>query len=256
MAPVRAAAACLVIALALAGCGGSGPAVPKGSPDARHGPGAIDAYAQVELLRALLVASSDSFYAGGSADDARSQLRRARAAYDQLGARVGKADPVVHHEVVVRFDRAARELRQGVAPDHYRDIVGPLSDQLMDGVTQALVPPGARSDPGVQAEALRRVALRLAATYDDAGSGGGDARSRLTFEEAWGLWRRAQALETLLGSDLGSQQDALAAALNDLRGPAFPNGPSEPGQPATPKVDKAAARVVGGLDKRFGLSAL
>src|SRR4051794_7533452 len=72
-------------ALALAGCGtGGGHAVPRGNPESRHTTSAIDTYAQVEFLRALLVASSDGYYAGGSADDARSQLRRARSAFDSL----------------------------------------------------------------------------------------------------------------------------------------------------------------------------
>lgn len=255
---IRAAAvaACLATAAPLGGCGGSSPKVPHGNPDARRGAQAVDHYAQVEFLRALLVASSDSYYAGGSAEDARSQLRRARTAYDQVAAQVRAGDPVVDREVVVRFDIVARRLQQGIAPDKYRDLVGPLSDQLMDGVAQALVPQAARTDSGVQAEALRRVTLRLSATYDAAGGGTDDTPSRLAFEESWGLWRRAQALQTLLGADLGSQQGRVMNALGNLRGPAFPNGPIQPDQPAAAKVDAASTRIVRALDGRFGLGAM
>src|SRR4051812_46632173 len=94
-----AAAVLAVLACALSACGSSGSgAAPQGNPDARHGPGAVDSYASVELLRALLIASSDSYYAGGSAGDARQQLVRARAAYDALAPRVRAKDPVVDRE--------------------------------------------------------------------------------------------------------------------------------------------------------------
>src|SRR3954447_24005497 len=148
--------AALLALIAVAGCGSSrgGGGVPRGNPDTRHGPVAVDNYAAVELLRARLIASSDSYYAGGSAQDARAQLTRARAAYDLLKANVAAKDSVVNREVGARFDVLGRELRRGVAPDHYRDLAAPLSDQLMDGVTQALVPDAARTDRGVQAEAL------------------------------------------------------------------------------------------------------
>src|SRR3954453_5752365 len=102
---MRTRAAALVLAVAIAGCGGSGGSggVPQGNPDARHGPAAVDDYAAVELLRARLVASSDSYYSGGSAEDARNQLTRARATYDALAGRVKAKDPVVDREVVARF---------------------------------------------------------------------------------------------------------------------------------------------------------
>src|SRR4051812_2897000 len=190
---MRTRKALVLLAVALAGCGsgGGGGSVPKGNPDARHGPAAVDAYSSVELLRALLVASSDSYYAGGSASDARTQLARARAAYDALAARVKAGDPVVDREVVARFNTLARDLHAGTTPDHYRDLAGPLSDQLMDGVSQALVPEAARTDRGVQAEALRRITTRMAATYDASASAPTDTTARLAFQEAWGLWRRA-----------------------------------------------------------------
>src|SRR6476660_2188367 len=95
-----------LVVLTLGGCGsgrGSG-AVPKGNPDQRHGPAAVDDYAAVELLRARVIASSDSYYAGGSAADARTQLVRARQAYGVMAPRVGKNDPIVDREVVARFN--------------------------------------------------------------------------------------------------------------------------------------------------------
>jgi hypothetical protein len=254
---VGATAALAAACLAVAGCGGNGVKVPHGNPDARHGAETVDAYASVELLRALLFASSDSYYAGGSAEDARRQLERARTAYDALASRVQAGDPVVNREVTVRFDHVARVLRQGIAPDRYRDVVNPLADQLMDGVSQALVPPHARSDAGVQAEALKRITMRLAATYGAAiSSSADDASGRLAFEESWGLWRRAQALDLLVAADLGDQKDAVAAAIDNLRQPAFPKGPVRPDKPAPAKVEAASAKILRTLDKRFGLQAI
>lgn len=243
------AAACV---LAAAGCGSSdGGTVPKGSPDERHGARAVDAYASVELLRALLVASSDGFYAGGSADDATTQLDRARRTYLQLEPRVATADPVVDREVRARFDVLGKALEHGVTTDRYRDLAGPLADQLMDGVSQALVKPAARSDAGVQAEALRRVAARMSATYTAAA----DAGTPLGFEESWGLWRRAQALTALLKPDLGAQKNTVAGALNNMRDPAFPQGPLLPDSPRPERVEAAGARVQRALDERFRLGA-
>jgi hypothetical protein len=250
------AAALAAIALLIAGCGGSSDGVPRGSPDSRHGPAAVDDYAAVELVRARLVASSDSYYSGGSAADARTQLQRARAAYDVLAPRVKKNDPVVDREVVARFDTLARDIRAGTAPDHYRDLANPLSDQLMDGVSQALVPQAARSDRGVQAEALRRVTARMAATYDASAAGLDDTTQRLAFEESWGLWRRALALTALIRPDLGSQTSAVSDTLANLRGSAFPEGPSQIDAPPSDKVDRAGTKVIDALDKRFGFTAL
>jgi hypothetical protein len=216
----------------------------------------VDDYAAVELLRARLVASSDAYYAGGSAADARTQLGRARSAYATLARRVHASDAVVDREVVARFDVLARDIRRGIAADHYRDLAGPLADQLMDGVIQALVPQSARTDRGLQAEALRRVTTRLAATYDAAALGADDATARLAFEESWGLWRRALSLTALIKPDLGSQKGAVAGPLNGLRGSAFPDGPTLVDSPPATKVDSARTKVVDALGKRFGFDAL
>jgi hypothetical protein len=252
----RFAAVAAAATLALSACGSGGAAsggVPKGNPDTRHGPAAVDSYASVELLRARLVASSDSYYSGGSAVDARTQLSRARSDYDVMAARVKAKDPVVNREVVARFDVLARDLRDGIAPDHYRDISAPLGDQLMDGVSQAIVPAAARTDRGVQAEALRRVATRLAATYDASASASSEDTARLAFEESWGLWRRALALTALIKPNLGGQKNTIAGALNNLRGTAFPNGPNILDAPPADKVDSAQAKVGEALNKRFEL---
>ncbi len=242
----------------LAGCGGGGggggASLPRGNPDARHGAAAVDGYASVELLRALVVASSDSYYAGGSAGDARTQLRRARAAYDVLAPRVRAKDPVVNREVVARFGLLDRDLRHGIVPDHYRDISEPLGDQLMDGVVQALVSQAARTDRGVQAEALRRVTVRLGATYDASVSGADATNARLAFEESWGLWRRALALTANLKASLGPQKNTVAGSLNGLRKAAFANGPLPPDAPPASRVDAAVMRVAAALDKRFRLA--
>lgn len=254
---LRRAAALAAVAVLIAGCGSSGSGgVPRGNPDSRHGPAAVDDYSAVELLRALLVASSDSYYAGGSALDARTQLSRARQAYDTLAGRVKAKDPVVDREVVARFDTLAHDIRTGIAPDRYRDMTGPLADQLMDGVSQALVPPAARSDRGLQAEALRRVTQRLTATYDAAAGGADVGTAKLAFEEAWGLWRRALALTALIKPDLGGQKDTVAGSLNNLRGAAFSNGPNLIDQPPAQKVDSAGTKVMDALSKRFGFDAL
>jgi hypothetical protein len=202
-----------------------------------------------------LIASSDGYFAGGSAADARTQLSRARTAYDALAGRVKANDPAVDREVVARFNLLASDLRRGIHPDHYRALAGPLFDQLMDGVTQALVPTSARSDRGLQAEALRRLAARLAATYDAAATTPGGTTARLGFEEAWGLWRRAQVLSGLIKQSLGGESGAVTGTINNLRGSAFPNGPRAPGAPPASKVDSASAKVVAALNKRFALGA-
>jgi hypothetical protein len=255
--PRRAAAAALasLALLALAGCGSSGPRVPHGNPDLRRGPQAVDSYAQVEFIRALVIASSDEYYAGGAADDARLQLTRAHTLYDQVAGRVRSADRVVDREVSARFGLVAKVLREGTPPDRYRDLAGPLADQLMDGVAQALVPQAARSDPGVAAEALRRVAVRMAADYDTSASALDETQARLAFEEAWGLWRRAQALQSILGNRLGGEQGLVKNTLGNLRNPAFPQGPLPPDQPNVKKVDSASLRIQTALARRFGLTA-
>jgi hypothetical protein len=253
---MRRIAACIAAALAIAGCGSSGSSAPHGNPDARHGAAAVDSYASVELLRALLVASSDGYYAGGSIADASRQLQRARAAYAPLSARVAAADPVLQREVTVRFNLLARDLERGMHADRYRDLAGPLTDQLMDGVSQALVKPRARSDRGLQAEALRRVTSRLAATYDAATSAAGDPNGRLAFQESWGLWRRALALTALVKPDLGGQTNTVANTLAGLRGSAFPQGPIEPDAATSGKVDKAGIRIIAALTKRFSFDQL
>ena len=255
---MRAAAAAVLTALvcALTACGGGGaPVVPRGNPDARHGPAVVDDYAAVELVRSLLIASSDGYFAGGSAADTRAQLARARAAYDVLAARVQASDPVLAREVEVRFDRLARDIRRGIRPDVYRGLATPLMDQLMDGVAQALVPQSARSDRGLQAEALRRLTARLAATYDAAAANGGDATARLAFEESWGLWRRAQVLGSLVKPSLGSQAEAVTNTVNNLRGSAFPDGPRQLKAPPSRRVDSASAKVVKALNQRFALDS-
>lgn len=245
------------IALLIAGCGsGSSGSVQRGNPDARHGPAAVDDYAAVELMRARIIASSDSYYAGGSAADARVQLRRARGAYDVLAPRVKKRDPVVDREVTARFNVLARDIGRRMAPDHYRDLAGPLSDQLADGVVQALVPPAARTDRGVQAEALRRVTARLTGTYDASAAGLDQATQRLAFQESWGLWRRALTLTALMKPNLGGQQGAVAGTLAGLRGTAFPEGPRAIDAPPSDKVDAAGTKVIDALDARFGLDTL
>jgi hypothetical protein len=246
-------AALTAFAVGLGGCGGGGAKVPQGNPDLRDGAMAVDTYAQVEFLRGLLIASSDSYVAGGSAGDARPQLHRARSAYEQLAGRARAADPVLAREVAARFDLIAATLRSGAPPPRYAGLTGPLQDQLMDGVSQALVPPAARADPGLRAEALRRVVLRLAADYDAATSAPDSTDGQLAFEEAWGLWRRAQALVALVKPSLGPETGRVANTVNQLRGPAFPDGPLAPDQPPVAKVDAAATRVVTALDKRYGL---
>src|SRR5207248_4705013 len=95
-------AAAVAALLALAGCG-SGGHVTQGNPDLRDGAGAVDTYAQIEFLRALLISSSDAYYAGGSAEDAKAELQRARAAYGALAGRVAASDPVLARQVGARL---------------------------------------------------------------------------------------------------------------------------------------------------------
>lgn len=251
------AAAALLAAL-VAGCGGSGGggggAVPRGNPDVRFGPRAVDNYSAVELLRALIVASSDAYYAGASAADARTQLLQARSNYAVLADQVRAADPVVDREVVARFNLLQHLIRSGIAPDHYRDLATPLGDQLMDGVMQAIVPPKGQRDRGIQAEALSRVVTRMDATYDTAASGGDPDTDRLAYEQSWGLWRRALTLTAILKPYLGSKKNMVAGTLNNLRGTAFMNGPLPPDAPDATKADAATQRVTQALVARFGLT--
>src|SRR5258705_12778012 len=125
---IRGLAACTAAAVVIAGCGSSGSSVRQGNPDVRLGAAAVDSYSSVELLRALLVASSDGYYAGGSVADARRQLQRARAAYASMSGRVLAGDPVLQREVSARFNLLARDLSRGIRPDRYRDLAGPLTD--------------------------------------------------------------------------------------------------------------------------------
>ena len=125
---------------------------------------------------------------------------------------------------------------------------------MIDLVPHPQTPSGAVS--GVQAEALRRVSTRLAATYDAAAAGADQTTTRLAFEEAWGLWRRALALTTLIKPDLGGQKDTVAGSLNGLRGSAFPDGPALIDAPPSSRVDSARQKVVDALSKRFGFDAL
>lgn len=255
---MRAAAAAALLALAclLSACGSSGSErAPRGNPDARHGGTAVDNYAAVELLRALLIASSDGYNAGGGVADARTQLSRARANYAVLEGAVKARDPVVDREVSARFDLLTRDLRRSVSPKQYQGLAGPLFDQLMDGVAQALVPEKARDDRGVQAEALRRLAARMGADYDVAASSPGDDTSKLAFQEAWGIWRRAQIVGGLLKASLGPENSAVNDTIGNLRAYGFPNGPAPPANPPAGKVDAATAKIVNALLKRYALDS-
>src|SRR4051794_41981496 len=124
---MRRAAAAAVLALAIAGCSssGGGGGVPRGNPDLRHGPAAVDAYASVELLRALVIASSDQYYPGGSAPDARTQLQRARASYGALAPKVRTADLAADREATAPSDLLAPDLRRAIPPAHHPPLATP-----------------------------------------------------------------------------------------------------------------------------------
>ena len=253
--PKRRTIAAALSLVAIAGCGtnSGGGSVPRGNPDNRHGPQAVDNYAAVALLRALVVTSSDSYYAGASAADARTQLLRARQNYDTLAGHVKTADPVVDREVVARFNLLQTSMRRGIAPDHYRDLATPLGDQLMDGVVQALVPQSARTDRGVQAETLNRLVARLDADYDASASGTDQATARLAFEEGWGLYRQALAITSNLKPFLGSKANTITGTLANLKTYGFPTGPIAPDAPPATKVDAETQKIIAAVDSRFGL---
>jgi hypothetical protein len=244
--------ALLVAVLAGCGSGGGSGRAPQGNPDARVGAQAVDDYAATELLRAQLIASSDSYAQGAPLSDARQQLVQARQSYAVLAPRVQTGDPVVAREVAVRFNQLQQDLQNGGSPPHYQALAGPLSDQLMDGVLGALLPAKARTDRGVQAESLRRLVDRLAATYDAAASAPDPVTGRLAFEDAWGLWRRAQTLSSTVKPYLGSA-GFVPGTINNLRNTAFPNGPRPPRSLPSQKVDIADSRIQAALDKRFSL---
>jgi hypothetical protein len=245
-----------LVTAALAGCGSGGSGtttVPRGNPDARVGATVVDDYAATELLRSLVIASSDAYAQGAPLSDARAQLAQARSNYDVLAPRVKAKDPVVDREVTARFNLLQQDLRKGIARPHYQELAGPLGDQLMDGVLESLVPAKAQTDRGVQAEALRRVADRLAASYDAAASAPDPITGRLAFEASWGLWRRAQTLAGTLKPYLGNEAGTVGNAINALRSSAFPNGPREIASPPSQKVDAVGNKVQAALQKRFGL---
>lgn len=244
----RALAVALVAATFLAACGSDAADVPRGDPSVRHGERAVTDFLAVEEIRSHLSAASDYYYAGGAAPPTRTLIGQAHDAYNALAERVARRDPVLDREVKVAFERADRAIERGATPDGARDTIDPLSDQLMDGVVQALVPRAARQDPGLQATVLTRLLERLNVLRD--------AGLPQLFAQEWGYLRRAQALHVALAEDLGPQKDEVTNAFGRLRDKSFPDGAlapqgSEPEPPA-----QAVDRIREALEERFGLVSL
>ncbi len=255
---MRAATAAVLVALAclLAACGNSSSAKPpQGNPDARFGPQAVDDYAAVELLRAQLIAAGDGYASGAPASDARTQLNQARVAYSVLEPRVKAKDPIVDREVAARFAKVEQEIAKPIGRQAFAGSIGPLFDQLMDGVAQALVREKARDDRGLQAETLRRVVARLAGTYDSAASALDAQTERLAFQQSWGLWRRASTIDGPLSATLGPDSGTVTNTISNMKGYAFPNGALPLANPPANKVDEDSAKVIAALVKRYGLGS-
>ena len=236
------------LVLPLAGCGDDAATVPRGDPAVRHGERAVADYLAVEEIRSHLAAASDYYYSGGSAASTRALIGQARDRYLSLAERIAGRDPVLTREVGVAFERADRAVERGATPDGARDTIGPLADQLMDGVVQALVPREARQDPGLQAAVMSKLLERVDVLSD--------AGLPQLFAQEWGYLRRAQALHVALAEDLGPEKDDVTNAFGRLRDRSFPEGAVAPKGAEPEPPARAVDRIRDALEERFGLTSL
>lgn len=245
---MRRAFAAAGAALTLAACGSDASDVPRGDPAVRHGERAVADYLAVEEIRSYLSAASDYYYSGGSAPPTRTLIGQARDQYAALARRVSAKDRVLNREVEVAFERADRAIERGATPDGARDTIGPLADQLMDGVVQSLVPRAARQDAGLQAAVMSKLLERVDVLSD--------AGLPQLFAQEWGYLRRAQALHVALAEDLGPQKNTVTNAFGRLRDKSFPEGalPPQGSEPEPPA--QAVDRIRDALEERFGLVQL
>ena len=246
---MRTAAAAVLAALLLAGCGGGGDAkVPRGDPAVRHGENAVADFLAVEEIRAHLAAASDYYYSGGGANPTSTLIGQAADRYSGLARRVTAKDATLHREVQVGFQRAFRAIEREATPDGARDTIDPLSDQLMDGVVQALVPKAARQDPGLQAAVMSKLLERVNVLSD--------AGLPQLFAQEWGYLRRAQAIHVALAEELGPQKGAVTDAFGRLRDKSFPDGARTPTGAEPEPPARAIDRIREALEERFGLVEL
>ena len=230
--------------------------MPHGPPVERHGERALGDLALVERSRARLVASSD-LYALGFAPDARDHLAAAETAYaERLSGRVRARDRLLDREIGAAF-QATDEAMGALAPfGAVRPRLAPLSDQLIGGAAEALVPGPARTDPGVQAEVLSRLAAGLSEAYAAGLSSAlPERRARLSQQQAYGLLARSQGLARGLAPSLGPESGAVIDTLSDVRARAYPVGIQRPDFAAPPReVATLTDRVRRALERRYGLA--
>jgi hypothetical protein len=246
-------AAALFVA-ALSGCGEDTEAAPKGSPADRHGSGAVDTVVLGEEIRARLVAASD-LYAERRPGDARIHLRVAAQRYPELSPRVAREDARLDREIRAGFERVDALMAERVSFDEVRDLLGPLSDQLLGGALVALVDDEARGDRGLEAEVARRLMTEMAGTFAQ-GSGAGPAPAaaeRLSLQYSYGLLDRAVSIARGLAKSIGTQKEAVSGTLTEIREESFPEGVADPTPQPPEEVAAAAARVNAALARRYSL---
>jgi len=214
--------AVLVAALA-GGCGGTNSRPPPpGTPSEREGARAIDELTRVETVRWQLLLVGD-LWGVRRGPEALGWLDRARASYRPLSPRVQPKEPRLDAETLAAFDRIEQRIRQRRSFDDVRDLLAPLSGQLLDGVVVALDARSAATDPGVAAAVASRILPPVPALY------GPD------FLASYGRFARAQTIARPLTPSLGaSGKKKVTDGLSELREKAYPEGIAKPPSPPPP----------------------
>jgi hypothetical protein len=246
-----AAAACVA---AVSGCGEDTEAAPHGSPVERHGEQAVATVQQIEQIRARLVAAAD-LYGLRQAGDARLHLRVAQSRWAELEPRVEPEDAVLAREMSAGFERIDRLMADRATFDSVRDLLSPLSDQLLGGVTAALLDQDATADRGLQAEVTRRIVTEMAGTFAQGTRPGDDPARRTSLQYSYGLMARAQAIARGLSKSLGAEKDDVTNTLSNVRERNFPDGLDHPQPKPAEAMSAAAARITAALARRYDLHA-
>lgn len=219
--------------------------MPKGKPAARAGPAAIQSLTQFELVRARLLLAGD-LWGVRRGPEALRWVAAARRAYRALSPRVAAKDARLDGETLAAFDRIGARIRQGQSFDNVRDLLSPLSGQLLDGAVGVLGLRDAAKDVGVEAA----VCDRLLSASSEAYAFPPDA-----FQESYGLFARGQTVARPLAPSMGpAVKHDVIDGLSGLREKAFPEGVAEPRPPYPVAPYRAAiAKARAALAGRFGL---
>ena len=239
---VLAALAALAAALA-AGCGGTDSRPPPpGTPSEREGAQAIDELTRVETVRWQLLLVGD-LWGVRRGPEALEWIDRARTSYRPLSARVRPKDPRLDAETVSAFDRIEQRIRAGRSFDDVRDLLSPLSGQLLDGVVVELDARSAATDPGVAAAVASRLLPPVPDLY------GPD------FLASYGRFARAQTVARPLTPSLGAgAKKKVTDGLSELCEKAYPDGIAKPASPPPPGyVQEKVTTAVEALRERYKL---